>query len=463
MIAHERVNRRAMAALVVLLLSLPLCALLAFRYWWRAGGDEASGVQPPSAQADGSVAGDPARAIDQIVGEINAARARAQNARDGAGGYEQEGCGPVNRLEAQGRQLTASERIAAAANQCANYTQKFNAYHSSLEELLVKAGKVGTIGAQVEALRAQKPSGNVTPTPEPAAGGPSWLALLLAAAVSVAASVAASAALFVFFAGRELRGGQQQSAAVLANGFSTVNESLRQVHAALSEWARAALASDDAEGRAGRAGKSGRAGAAERAAQPLHPLAADVRQGFKELQGVLRNISDKLSALTTRPAPPPAASDGREPAASPSSAPAPSPLPPAPPSSPSLSPSALSSPTAREPHPPTPEAMLVEGYKQRFEATAGVSAAYKAGYLETDADGKLLVLRDERANLHYLIPKEERLQTPSFFNQDYATYYDGDVDLKPGLILILKPATVSPAGAFWRLETKGRLTTGKPS
>lgn len=447
MTAHERVNRRALAALLVSVLLLQFGALLAYLYWWR--GDTKTTAGPQEERL---------RAVGAIVAGLETIKAARERALQDRRGYEEENCPALERLKtAQPPDPTFPAKLAAVGQHCPDRANKLEKYLGSVQGLLGSVGEVETIDRQVAALKPWVlDGGGGAPSPPPVrpADGPSWYALLLAAVISVAVSVAVSAALAMFFAERN-SAGAQRSAVVLANGFSTVNESLRQVHDALSEWARSALANAASESRAGRDGKGEHAGTAERAAHTPHPLAAEVRQGFNDLQGVLRAIGERLATPKQQPAPPPAASvrQSAAPSSAPPETPSPSPAPPSP----------SSSPTAREPHRPTPEAMPVEVYKQRFEATAGVSAAYTKGFLEANADGKLLVLRDERANLHYLIPKDERLQTPSFFNQDYATYYEGDVDLKPGLILILKPATVSPAGALWRLESRGRLTTGKQS
>ncbi|HWS99951.1 MAG TPA: hypothetical protein VN256_06875 [Pyrinomonadaceae bacterium] len=362
-----------------------------------------------------------AQTLKQTITKLKASRAQVIVSKEK---YIREGCPNVTKLQEKlnpGEALSASRRIATAEG-CNDYINDFNDYHNNLEKFAEVTSQLDQLPSQVDALNAAVH--NVPPAAD-STGGLSWTSLLWV----VVASIVTSLAIFLFITGKRLLD-QGNVVAALTSGFSAMRTSLEGLQNTLSASALPEAAGGGAEGQRFEPDQG-----AKRATQLSNALSDEVRQGFSNIHESLRPVLSKLDkyllGLVKQ-------SDQQRGAAAASSE---TPRPPAP---------------AGDSH-SAPPPMTVSKYKTTFGVVDCVNPGYKTGYLEKSDGGELSIFKDERAEKFYLIPNREWLQTPSYFHQKYAAYYDA-LNLQAGSIEVTSPAIVRPEGAQWCLERKGTLT-----
>ena len=384
-------------------------------------------IQPPATAASDD-AGKLAQTLKQTVAELKSSRAQVIESEQS---YRREGCPKVDDEEKRlqpGQTLTVSRRI-TTADGCKNYLAGFDAYHTNLEKFVKETGKLDQLQSQIDNLSA------ATRTSPPVADSTdslSWTSLLWV----VVASIITSLVIFLFITGKRLFN-QGDIVAVLSHGFLTIRQSLEQLQSTLSASGQLEVAGQGAQEHSGQRATPDQG--AKQATQLSDALSKDVRHGFSNVQESLKLILSKLDKNLFRPA---NQSDQQRGAA------AVGPEPPRP----SAPVDDASSPSSASPPP-----MTVSRYKTTFGVVDCVTPGYKTGYLEKGDGGELSVFKDERAKKYYLIPNSEWLQTPSYFHQKYAAYYDA-LHLQVGSIEVTSPAIVRPEGSQWCLERKGTLT-----
>ena len=361
-------------------------------------------------------------AINQLISRINAAYEKARNHKEGQSeGYMNEPCDPVGQLESENKTITASERIIVAnKSKCFNHIAKFDGYYADLENLFVETGKIEQISARLAVLINN--NAGVSPVAK-SNNGFSWGFLGWV--------VAASFLLLLLFTSRIFTV-QRNVVETISQGFDRVTGSLEQLR---STWSSPVRVEGVGGGQIAAFGQeSGRSNTLP------STISSEVRQGFADLKESFKPILKSLDQNVNRLAGQSAPTGDATPAARKKPRPA----------------------SSSSEHSSLPSPMLVSKYKDQFILVDSVTSGFQKGYLEKNSTGELSVLKDEQSGNFYLIPNDEWLQTPSYFHQKYAAYYEA-TNLGVGSIEVTSPAIVRPEGCQWYLERKGVLTTQKLS
>jgi hypothetical protein len=384
-----------------------------------------------------------AQSLSQTIGEIKAARDTAINIRDDPRqGFMKEACPAVDALVKRDGNISTAQRVAAAREgNCDRYLEKFYAYYDNLEQLVAQQPRqLSQAESQVASLNTLLPDESQGDSPT---NSISWPALLWITAASIIAPLIVFSLVAV-----EHFSSRRDITAALSQGFSTVNSSLGHLHQVLSLPVQSGLVVRGAEVFGQERTASDTKQEDQRFKQFLSAFSSELNQGFLKLQKSFESILKSLDTIGLRLESPSERTQSRPPAQQSGAADI-QPSPPSPPPS---------SHQDEDDDPVLPPPMFVSIYKTKFNLMDGVGASYQPGYLEKKQEGELSVFADKQGKIYYLIPNDKYLQTPSYFHQKYAAYYESP-DIQAGYIEITAPAVVQREGELWRLKRKGTLTT----
>jgi hypothetical protein len=423
-----------------LVVSVVLCLLLAGIYFlWpinsaptTSNPQTAATYTPDSAVADAnnSNADELAQALKEHLEKIKSLRREAEEPFNI---YLSDSCLPAGKRQGE----IVDPKKLAELSRCDNSIEKFAAYHEKLAALFENTKNLGPMETLVASLQAKAELGEQQQRQPPSSTSKEG-SLLTSFLWGMAATLVISAVMLLPLMGKNFFS-QRLMASTISQGFVSVNDSLSRLHEALTRPERLELVPEKVHAASHPTAKQAKAQADEQAHWSFNALSSEVRQGFSNLQSSLKPVLQHLDMYLVRLA----NQHDRQ---------------------------ANQTPFKREPRKPPSQAhelsplpaMPVKEYKTKFSVVDCVNPGYQTGYLEKTQNGELSVYQDDRSKEYYLIPNDERLQTPSYFHQKYAAYYDA-IELRAGSIEVISPATVRPEGAQWRLKRKGTLTVHKLS
>lgn len=424
-------KRRALVVLAVLC----LLAASVFFFWLMNSAPTTLNPQANETPAANSAAAvDNNSNADQLALMLNQHLRKIKSIRHEAEEpfklYLNDRCDSADKM--QGERVDLKRLVELA--RCQNSVEKFAAYHEKLDALFKSTENFGPIETLVASLQAKAKLGEQQTGRDTSKDGSFSTSFLW----GMAASLAVSALILLLLMGRNFSS-QRLMAATISQGFGALNDSLGRLHDVLIRPEQSEPSQGDAKESSRLVAISGNAQGDEQARSSFDALSTEVRQGFSSLQESLRptlhNLDKYLLRLVNQ-------SDKQSDATP-------------------VKPEAEKPPSqALELSKPPP--MRVKEYKKKFSVVECVNPGYQTRYLEKNHNGELSVLKDTRSEKYYLIPNNEWLQTPSYFHQKYAAYYDV-VELRAGSIEVTSPAIVRPDGSQWFLERKGTLTIHKLS